>query len=298
MKFDILKTTENVKSVMKKDSPEIMIVIGVVGFFAAGVMACKATIKTEKTLNEHNDILEEVKNDTEIDEDEKKKIVATQYVMTTKEVIKNYAGPVLVATASAALIFAADREQNRRQAYLVSAYTAVDTAFKKYREAVINDQGEDKDILYKHGFEKKKISVIETDEEGNEKKVKKDALVVGDGYNCSQYAKFFDESCPDWRKDPESNLTWLRLQQNYANDKLKAKGHLFLNEVYDILGMPRTQAGAVVGWIYDKDNPVGDNFVDFGIYDIYNERKRDFVNGYEPTILLDFNVDGVIYDKI
>ena len=91
---------------------------------------------------------------------------------------------------------------------------------------------------------------------------------------------------------------FLKDQQRYANDILKSKGHLFLNEVYDMLSIPRTKAGQVVGWIYDEKHPVGDNFVDFGIYDIYNERARDFVNGYERTILLDFNVDGNILDMI
>ena len=91
---------------------------------------------------------------------------------------------------------------------------------------------------------------------------------------------------------------FLRAQQQYANDKLIAQGHLFLNEVYDMLGLPRTKAGAIVGWVYDDNNAVGDNFVDFGIYDVHRETARDFVNGYERSILLDFNVDGVIYDLI
>ena len=87
---------------------------------------------------------------------------------------------------------------------------------------------------------------------------------------------------------------FLLRQQNYANDLLKSKGHLFLNEVYDMIGIPRTKAGQVVGWIYDEKNPVGDNFVDFGIIDIHKERNRAFMNGYEKNVLLDFNVDGNI----
>ena len=116
--------------------------------------------------------------------------------------------------------------------------------------------------------------------------------------NFSQYAKIFDDTCIGWTKDPEYNMFFLKGQQNYCNEKLKMNGHLFLNEVYTILGMPRTKAGAVVGWVYDEKNPIGDNFVDFGIYGIYDDVNHDFVNGYKNTVLLDFNVDGNILDYI
>lgn len=111
----------------------------------------------------------------------------------------------------------------------------------------------------------------------------------------SNYARFFDEMCPAWTNDSEANLTFLRLQEQYATDKLKARGYLFLNDVYNMLGMPRTKAGQVVGWMYDEENPLGDNCVDFGIYD---EHNSEFVNGYKTNVLLDFNVDGNIIDQI
>lgn len=113
--------------------------------------------------------------------------------------------------------------------------------------------------------------------------------------DTSYYAKFFDAVCTGWTKDPKFNLIFLKQQQNYANELLRVKGHLFLNEVYDMLGIPRTKAGQIVGWKYDEKNPIGDNFVDFGIND---DRNKDFVNGYENTALLDFNVDGEILDII
>lgn len=115
--------------------------------------------------------------------------------------------------------------------------------------------------------------------------------VVDESVNVSQYARIFDDSCVGWTKDPEYNMHFLKSQQDYCNDKLKAKGHLFLNEVYDILGIPRTKAGAVVGWVYDEKNPIGDNFVDFGLFDTNDERNSDFINGYKNTAILDFNVD-------
>lgn len=114
----------------------------------------------------------------------------------------------------------------------------------------------------------------------------------------SRYARFFDESCSHWSKDAEYNLMFLRQQQLYANDVLKKRGHLFLNDVYDMLGMPRSKSGAIVGWVYDEKNPLGDNYVDFGIYNLNNEQNRSFVNGHERSILLDFNVDGNIFDRL
>lgn len=113
--------------------------------------------------------------------------------------------------------------------------------------------------------------------------------------STSMYARFFDESCSGWTNDAEMNLTYLRFQQQYANERLRAQGYLFLNDVYDMLGMARTKSGQVVGWVYDEKNPMGDNYVDF---DLYNEHNREFINGMKKTILLDFNVDGIILDTI
>lgn len=116
-----------------------------------------------------------------------------------------------------------------------------------------------------------------------------------EGQSCSQYARFFDDGCTGWSRDPEYNLMFLRCQEQHANERLKTKGHLFLNEVYDSLGIPRTKAGQMVGWIYDSNN--GDNYVDFGIFN-GSENSRAFVNGRERSILLDFNVDGDIWNLI
>lgn len=115
-------------------------------------------------------------------------------------------------------------------------------------------------------------------------------------YEFSDYARVFDEGCPGWCEDPEYVLCYLKHQEHYANEQLRMQGHLFLNEVYDMLGIPRSKAGQIVGWIYDEQNPIGDNFVSFGIYTFYG--NKDFINGYKNTVLLDFNVDGEILSKI
>ena len=183
---------------------------------------------------------------------------------------------------------------SKRNVALAGAYKLMETGFKDYRKRLVEEYGEDVDFQFKNGIKNESVTIIEEDEDGKKKKVKK-TIQVADPNQHSVYSRFFDESCVNWEKNPEFNLTFLTCQQNYANNLLQAKGHVFLNEVYDMLGLPRSSAGAIVGWVLSKE---GDNFVDFGIYDLQSESARDFVNGYERTILLDFNVDGVIYDKI
>jgi hypothetical protein len=85
---------------------------------------------------------------------------------------------------------------------------------------------------------------------------------------------------------------FLQCQQNYFNQQLKARGHVFLNEIYDAIGLERSKAGTIVGWVTDGN---GDGYIDFGMFE---DASRRFINGIEPSILLDFNVDGVIYDLI
>jgi hypothetical protein len=179
---------------------------------------------------------------------------------------------------------------------LTAAYATVDKSFKAYRNRVLERFGEGVERELRHNIKAKKIDKIVVDEDGKEKKIKESVNIAEDLGAYSDYARFFDSGCAGWEKNSEYNLTFLRAQQQYANDKLRANGYLYLNDVYDMLGIPRTKAGQIVGWVYDPKNPIGDNYVDFGIYDVNRQTARDFVNGYERSILLDFNVDGNILD--
>ena len=203
---------------------------------------------------------------------------------------------MLFRSLSLGSILASNNILRQRNVALAAAYATVDKGFKEYRNRVVERFGEEVERELRHNIKAKKIEKIVVGEDGKEKKVKETVPVASDPSTYSDYARFFDDGCTGWEKDSEYNLMFLRAQQQYANDKLRANGHLFLNEVYDMLGIPRTKAGQVVGWVYNTENPVGDNYVDFGMYDMHREVVRNFVNGYERTILLDFNVDGNIWD--
>lgn len=291
----------------KKHSPEILVGAGIVGVVGSTIMACKATTKLDEVLAEPKDKIEKihelmenpdmVPEGKEYTEEDAKKDLTIMYTQSAVKVAKLYAPAVILGTISIAAILGGHHILRKRNFALAAAYATIDKGFKEYRGRVIERFGEELDKELKYNIKAKEIEETVVNEDGTETTVKKTVNVANLG-EYSDYAKFFDDGCTGWSKDPEFNLMFLKDQQRYANDLLKSKGHLFLNEVYDMLGIQRTQAGQIVGWIYDEKHPVGDNYVDFGIYNVYNEANRNFVNGYERTILLDFNVDGDILNMI
>ncbi len=291
---------------LKKHSPEILAVAGVIGTVASGVLACKATTKISEVLEEPKDTIDKIHKlrDGELEstepytEEDSKKDLTIVYAKAGVQLAKLYAPSVALATLSIGCMLTSNRILKKRNVALAAAYATVEKGFKEYRGRVVEKFGEDVDRELKYNVKAKEIQETVTDENGKKKKVKKTVETIDRSEDHSEYAKFFDSSCAQWEDDPEYNLTFLKLQQEFANHKLQEKGYLFLNDVYDMLDIPRTKAGQIVGWVYDEKNPVGDNYVDFGIYELYADANRRFVNGLEPVILLDFNVDGNILELI
>lgn len=305
MKFNTNNLTRGLSRLglkLKKHSPEILMVTGTIGVVTSAVMACKATLKV-------NDILEETKQDVDkingvleneeyadkYSEEDSKKDLVIVYVQTGIKLAKLYAPSVILGTLSLGAMITSNNILRKRNVALAAAYTVLDKGFKDYRKNVVERFGEKIDKELKHNIKAKTFETVTVDENGKEKKTKEEVDICDE---ISDFARFFDEGSRYFTKDPEYNLMFLKNQERYANDKLKAKGYLFLNDVYRMLDIPETKAGQIVGWIYDEKCPNGDNYVDFGIYNTNREKSRDFVNGYEKVILLDFNVDGNILEHI
>lgn len=291
---------------IKKHSPEILLTAGTVGVVVSGVMACKATLKVNEIVNDAKqqiDTIHSVAADPDMTEkytaEDSKKDLAIVYTQTAVKMIKLYGPSVGLGVVSLGCMIGSNRILSKRNVALAAAYTAVDKSFKEYRGRVIERFGKQLDKELRYNIKAKEIEEVSKDENGNEV-VKKEVVDVieDDPNNYSPYSIVFDDGNEGWDPDPERTKFFLIQQQNWANERLKAKGHLFLNEVYDMLGARRTKAGAQVGWVYDEKNVIGDNYVDFGIFDTRRSKARDFVNGYEKVIVLDFNVDGYILDLI
>lgn len=292
----IREKTGRVELALKKNSPEILIVAGAVGVVASIVLACKATLKVEEIKKERQEKLDEIEqcrnevSEESYSEEDAKKDQLVVNLRSVGRLVKAYAPAGVVLAVSFGLIFKSHGILKSRGAALAAAYTAVDSAFKKYRERAVERFGEEVDKQLRYGIKEEEITVKDGDETRTETVKTADMSP-----KYSEYAKVFDESSREWKKDAEYNKMYLYRAQEYFNRQLNLRGHLFLNEVYDYLDIPRTRAGQVVGWIKDKSNP---DKVSFGIYDFHDARHRAFINGYERSIILDFNVDGVIVDNV
>lgn len=292
----------------KQHSPEILVAAGVIGVVGAAVLACKATLKVDEVTKDTKGKIDKIHEALETgvtqagetyNEEDSKKDLTTVYIQTGVKIAKLYAPAIVIGGLSLTAIIAGHNITRKRNIALAAGYTALDKAFKGYRGRVVERFGEalDKELFY--DIKAKEVDEIVTHEDGSETVVKK-TIQTANPESWSPYARFYDDGCKGWSKDSDFNLMFLKDQERYANDLLKTKGHVFLNEVYDMLGIPRCKIGQFVGWVFDETDPrhKGDNFISFGIMDIHNEAKRNFVNGYEPSILLDFNVDGNIVDLI
>ena len=290
---------------IKKNSPEILLGAGIVGFVGTIVLACRATCRADEVLEFHrrkikdiNDAKEiadadpegEMSYDVEIYRQDK----AIRYLKTTGSLAKLYAPTVAVGTLSLACILTSRNIMQKRYLGVVAAYNGVSAAFEEYRKRVRDEYGEGLDKHFRYGTTYDELPVY--DENGKKTKEKEQVekteteMVIPTDDSC----RFFDSSNPNWDKNPTFSMMWLRGQQNILNDILHTRGHVFLNEVYDALGFPHTPQGAVLGWIDGE----GDNCIDFGLYDPNKENVRRFVNGVDNVIMLEFNHDGVIWDKI
>lgn len=302
-KTEILKSVNGVtsKAVMKlkKHSPEILVVAGIAGTVVSAVLACKATTKVAEILDETKGTLDTIHegmetgaiNGQEYTNEDGKKDTVVVYAQTGMKLAKLYGPAIILGTLSITSILASNNILRKRNVALGAAYAAIDKSFKEYRGRVIERFGEQVDTELKYGIKAKKFEEIEVDPEtGKEKKVKK-TVMVADPNLLSDYAVYFDSKSRNYETNPDYNRMFLKAQQAFANDKLQTRGHLFLNEVLDDLDLPRTPAGQIVGWT--KDGP--DGYVNFRIVEVERETED---GRHEPALLLDFNVEGNIWEKM
>ena len=294
----LVSVTARSALLIKAHSPAILTGVGIAAGITATILACRATLKVEPVVDEFQNDLKSI-NECEglgvYRNDPVKNIIRDRFRAFGRaswRLTKLYSPAIVAGLISVGCLVQGHRLLNARNASLVAAYKVLEGTFDKYREKTKEAVGEDREqeIFYATERELASESSTGVNDEGEAVPV----VPLPDEYTT--YARFFDELSPKWNEDAALNVMFIKAQQNHANDILLSRGHLFLNEVYDMIGVPRTSAGAVMGWVVEegKDLPV----VDFGLYRGDIERKRAFVNGIEPAVLLDFEGLSLIFDRI
>lgn len=293
----------------RKHSPEILIVTGVVGVVASAVWACVATTKVGDIIDEAKEKIDDIHADAE-DKAEKENLdevkpdetaLVKVYAETGLAFVKLYGPPVVLGAISLSCIVTSNNILRERNAAIGAAYAASVKSFSEYRERVVTKYGEDIDKELRYGVKKeKKETIVKDPETGKEKKTKTEVSTIEDMED--EYVKFFGKFTKDengnvipndlWDENPDYRMMHLRSMERYANDLLISNRRVFLNEVFDMLNLPRTKAGQIVGWTYDPKDDTLDNFISFGIEDGYYDK-----DGY-PGAVLEFNVQGNVWDNM
>ena len=284
---------------LRKVSPELMLAGGLIAGGAAIVTACMATKKVveeeavKKAHEELDDIQMELLEGTDTEKGKRRESFRV-YRKLVIEFAKAYGLPAFLLMLSVGLILGSHGVLKKRYISTTLAYKALDEAFKDYRKRIQEAVGEEREKHYFNGTEEGGETTY-IDENGETKTVKKAVKMRDRKYSPYEFDWNAHTAPGNWEANSEYNRCFLQGIQNYANDLLHARGHVFLNEVLDAIGLERTPEGAVVGWILGGD---GDDFVDFGLDEYYTDEYSDARDGYSRNIHLNFNVDGLIWDKI
>lgn len=301
----ITKAAGMAELTIKKNSPEILLGIGIVGFVGTVVAACKETPRAQEVLGFHQAKINEIheakrvtdedpENELEYTPEQYRMDIAVRYFRTTGNLIKTYAPTIALGSLSLACILTSRNIMQKRYLGVVAAYNGISAAFEEYRKRVREEYGDELDRHFRYGTICEEINVLDEKGKKTGEKIKTENVDASCYIPNDDTCRFFDESNPNWDQNPNFSMLFLRAQQNYLNDLLHTRGHVFLNEVYDALGFEHTPQGAVLGWI-DGD---GDDCIEFGLHDPNKENVRRFVNGKDNVILLEFNHCGVILNRI
>lgn len=296
--------------IAQKHSPTAMIAFGVVGVGASVVLACRATLKLSETLAEGEEHLKKVEVTVKEDGEEQKKASFNVQLQTAIKVVRLYAPSALLLTASLGAIAGSHLILRRRNAAITAAYAVVQKGFDDYRGRVRAELGDEKDLEFRWGVAEREV--VEEGEHGPEVKIIRgldQKAIEQEILAGNTYARIFAPKHADgkensnWSPIPNQNNYFIRMVLEHSRDKLQVDGHLFLSDVYDMLGFERTKASLQVGWVlqpqFDENGvQTNDGFVDFGLWSQGVHKGKEWVNGHPDAFLLDFNVDGVITDVL
>lgn len=310
--FEVVKVMGR-KAALKvsEKSPELFLAVGIAGFIGSTVLACKATLKAGDVIKKHQDRLNTIEDAKVICKNETGEIIDTEYtpkeeshdrILSKAILVKDFTvlyGPAVVMGITGIVCVVKSRNiMKDRNLALISAYNLLSKGFELYRNRVREELGEDMDHHFKYGTTLgEKVDTI-VGEDGKKTKVKTlEQFVDGDPKKIEDagYARVFDVRCPSWCNNDDYNMMFIKSKQDWFNLLLSRDGTVFLNDVYQELGFPKTKAGQMVGWCNKGGNMNRDGVIIFKMEKI---RSDHYSPNEASAFIVDFNVDGVVFDQL
>lgn len=285
----------NVGLTLSKHSPTIAVGAGVIGLVGTVVLASRATLNAQYTLGIHEANMNTVTRNFEEFRDGKSKIPYMEselrrdktgiWIRTMADLGKLYAPSIILGGLSVAAILAGHNQMSQRLVGMTAAYEGLAHTFKKYRGVVTEELGAEKE---ENLYQRASLQTMEVDDDGN-------SIFRG-----SATQVWFDEdTSANYEPSDWKNSRFLHDVQAAMNRQLQYKGHVFLNDVFDALGLPETPAGCQLGWLRGGPNE-NTKFIDFGLDLNTDKVTRARINETvgKNAVLLDFNIDGVIWNLL
>lgn len=306
MNTKVTRSLGKLKLTIRKNIPTITTIVGVAGVVGTGILSARGAYKSVKAVDEHKKRMEQLRaNKDSFDSlKEYNKEVVSVYTETGKEMAKSYWPAALAGAVTVASVITTHKVHRKRYLAMTGLYMASLQAFNEYRRRVEDKYGVEAERDLYFGRTTEEVVTVETDKKGKEK-TSVEIVKKSDPKRDPTFSTLLiDINDKAWYYGrPESTYYFLVNAQRFLNEKLQAKGYLFLNDVLTALEKPEIPEGQFIGWIYDPDRgEKNDNCIDFGLMEnspfFDKENVELFLNGKNEYVYITLNHDGTMFDRI
>jgi hypothetical protein len=308
--------TVGAKVVVKaaKYAPHILVTVGIGSVTAGTVMAVKNATKADEVIENFNEKMAQVEEAKQLAEE--KKVIYTHknemedkfkiYTYTAYSLVKKNWLPIVLYVGGVAMIMSGFHIISQRYIGMAASYAALHKSYTDYRKRVVEKEGTDADFRYANGIKDEVLEYSAVDGDGEAQDVHEDVKNVIDDATMSVYAVLFDEENSSmWTPNAVTNKAQIKAVEEYWNrpSQFERRGFVYYFEVlrdlgiWDRLPIDTQKALVGLGWVWGH----GDNRVSLGIFDINKPKsfaQRDFITGYEPSLLIEPNLDGMVAELL
>lgn len=219
-KLSLKNMASDIKSAMVKNTPGILVGVGIVGMASTTILAVRATPKAIV-------LIEAKKRELEVE--------SLTPVETVKTTWKCYIPAAVTGVMSTACLIGASSVSARRNAALATAYNVTRVALNDYKDAVVETIGEKKEQVVRDAVAKKKIE--------RDPVMNTEVIVTERGTTLcydAVFGRYF-----------RSDIDTIKRAVNELNRSIVSSMYASLNEFYDEIGLPPIEIGDKLGWNMD-----------------------------------------------